>query len=84
MTLQVMTPTHPQWEEFTERLSGPEGCDFQEGPDGHTWKCKGGTDKTFARTILKTMQNIDVEASLLYFEAHGGYCDCEVLFNVEV
>jgi hypothetical protein len=24
-----------------------------------------------------------IAASLSYFEEHGGYCDCEVLFNVD-
>jgi hypothetical protein len=79
----VMTPEHPRWEEFCERLAGPEGCHFRRKPDGRaTWKCAGGTDKTLATKILKTM-GMDVAASLACFEAHGGYCDCEILFNVE-
>jgi hypothetical protein len=79
----VMTPAHPRWEEFSERLSGPEGCNFRRKPDGSsTWTCKAGADKTMATKILKAM-GMDVAASLTYFEAHGGYCDCEILFNVE-
>jgi len=78
----VMNPSHPLWEEFCERLEGPEGCDFQKDEYDHiTWNCKGGHDKPKARTILATMY-IDIESSLKYFEEHGGYCDCEILFNV--
>ncbi len=84
----VMTPQHPRWSEFADRLYGPEGCNFVEEPehDGHptfTWQCGSGTDKTFAETILRTIDGVDVEGSLQYFEAHGGYCDCEILFNVD-
>ncbi len=78
-----MTPEHPLWAEFIERLSGPEGCDFRKDENGKTvWKCKGGRDKSRARAILATMPGIDVKRSLVYFEAQGGHCDCEILFNV--
>lgn len=76
----LMTPEHESWDEFCERLGGPEGCDFQE----KGWKCKGGTDKTFATAILKKYYpDVDVPATLAYFEDNGGYCDCEILFNVD-
>jgi hypothetical protein len=29
------------------------------------------------------MGGINVEASLAYFKDHGGYCDCEILLNVD-
>lgn len=80
----VMTPEHPHWQEFAERLEGEEGCNFRKDGDGKiTWSCKGGRDKTFAATILRMMPDIDVDASLAFFEAHGGHCDCEILFNVK-
>ena len=80
---EIMTLQHPRWEEFCERLAGPEGCAFRKKPDGNTtWKCAGGNDKTFAAKILKAMR-MDVAASLAYFDAHGGLCDCEILFNVQ-
>lgn len=80
-----MTPEHPRWEEFCNRLGGPEGCNFQEGaepPHTITWNCAGGSDKTFATKILEAM-DMDVAASLAHFDAHGGHCDCEILFNVQ-
>ena len=85
----IMTPEHPRWEEFMERLEGPEGCDFTlKDPNDiktATWKCKNGRDKSFAEAILKDMGlNAEgIAASALFFEKHGGYCDCEICFNVE-
>lgn len=91
MKQQLMTPDHPRWEEFIQRLEGPEGCDFQgeyddEGeliPDSVKWQCAGGEDKSKAVAILKTMPEIDIAASLSFFEEQGGFCDCEIVFNVE-
>lgn len=80
MPLQTMTPEHQRWAEFCERLAGPEGCDFTE--DGK-WKCHGGTDKRFATAILTDMGGVDIPATLRFFEENGGYCDCEILFNVD-
>jgi len=78
--MDILTPKHNRWHEFTSRLGGSEACDFRE--DG-TWKCKGGIDKTFSTSILTDMGGIDVPATLEYFTKHGGHCDCEVLFNVD-
>lgn len=81
---ETMTPDHPRWQEFVTRLNGPEGCNFHEEEDGTvTWLCKGGRDKSYATAILERMGTIDIEASLRHFEEHGGYCDCEVLFNCD-
>ena len=74
-----VSPRHPRWEEFLDRLRGPEGCNFQT-----TWTCYGGTDKRYSRRILAGMglTQREIEASLAYFEDHGGYCDCEVVMNL--
>ena len=83
MNTAVMTPFHPDWHEFYNRLQGPEGCDFKKDSKGKiTWTCAAGRDKSLAIKILESM-SVDVPASLTYFENHGGYCDCEILFNVE-
>ena len=56
-----MDPSHPQWDEFIERLSGPEGCNFREDSNGKlTWSWKGGE---LARAIL-AHYDVDVEVSL--------------------
>jgi hypothetical protein len=79
-----IVPGHPLWEEFVERLEGPEGCDFQERDGKTVWRCSGKDDRTYSRTILAAMGLTPeaVVATLAYFDQHGGYCDCEVLFNV--
>lgn len=81
MPADIMTPAHPKWDEFAGRLEGPEGCDFKE--DG-TWKCAGGMNKPKAEAILHAMgfSAESIVASLRHFEANGGHCDCEILFNV--
>ena len=44
--------------------------------------CDGTLSKT--RSILEThFPQYDVEATLKYFQEKGGYCDCEVLLNVD-
>ena len=84
---EKMTPEHKDWKKFCELLEGPEGCNFRqkdsEDINTVTWNCKGGKDKSLAKTILKKhFSNIDIEETMNYFEEHGGYCDCEILFNV--
>ena len=82
---RIMRPAHWRWREFIERLEGPEGCDFRKDAAGKiAWRCAGGHDQSLSRAILETMEGIDVEGTLAYFSAHGGHCDCEVVFNVEV
>ena len=73
----IMTPADPRWREFANRLAGPEGCDFKEPG---TWQCQPGF--AFARAILTDM-GYEVAASLEYFAARGGGCDCEILFNLD-
>lgn len=80
----IMTPEHELWKEFVDRLTGPEGCNVAPTKTGHqTWCCSRNKDKPLATAILKTMPGIDVEKSLAYFEEHDGYCDCEILLNVD-
>lgn len=81
--MRAMTAEHERWDEFTERLAGPEGCNFRWDEDDEMhWKCAGGNDKSLAAGILLRMGDIDIPASLVYFEEHGGHCDCEIIFNV--
>jgi hypothetical protein len=81
-----MTPEHPHWAEFIAHLSGPEGCDFRKNDDGSTvWTCDPRDHtRPFCRSIMQHMglSRKAIAASLAYFEEHGSFCDCEVLFNV--
>lgn len=78
----VMNPNHPRWDEFCERLAGPEGCDFKGENENITWKCNGSHDKSYAIRILQTIPGIDLKKTLKYFDSHGGHFDCEILFNI--
>ena len=85
MALGTMTTANPRWGEFVARLWGPEGCDFRETADGNlTWNCSAHT-RDRAAAILRDMGATDEDllATLDYFDAKGGYCDCEILLNVD-
>ena len=66
-------------------LEGPEGCDFQmsnpHNPSTTTWKCNGTLKMTGA---WLSRHGLPVERVLTWLEQGGGYCDCEVLFNVAI
>jgi len=32
---------------------------------------------------MRDMGGIDIAASLEFFMAHSGHCDCEILYNVD-
>ena len=81
---EIMSIDNPKWDEFYTRLEGPEGCNIRTDDSGKlVWNCGGGKDKTFAIKILSTMPKIDIGASIKYLDEHGGYCDCEILMNVD-
>jgi len=82
MRRAVMTPAHPKWAEFVTRLAGPEGCHFRQVQGQFVSDCDGEPSRPKATALLKDY-DVDVEASLAYFDEHGGHCDCEVVFNVE-
>jgi hypothetical protein len=80
-----MTTAHPRWSEFVGRLGGPEACDFRQEAGGTvTWNCTSHTRDQASR-ILRDMGATDGDllATLDYFDAHGGYCDCEILLNID-
>lgn len=78
--IAIMSQNHPRWGEFVQRLEGPKGCNFREVKGEIRWNCEG--DHKLSTAILEDIGNIDVTKSLSYFKDSGGYCDCEVIFNV--
>ena len=68
--MELMTLDNPRWHEFTHEL----GSALTEN------RCRN--DLFQARRLLREME-VDVEASVMYLEKHGGFCDCEVLMNVD-
>lgn len=85
METQPVLPGGPRWPEFCKTLGGPGYCDFRGKGRDEKWTCKGGEDKSHSEAILRGMGLAEhaIAESLAYFEKHGGYCDCEVLFNVD-
>lgn len=74
--------TQAQFWQLCEYLEGPDGCNFVDSPDepeGIHWDCDGTLKLT--RSWLR-QYNLAVEANIAALEACGGYCDCEVVFNV--
>ena len=71
--LAVLTPDSPRWGAFVEEL---EALLSKHG-------CAGGTSKRWATAVMYRMGDINVASTLAYFEDHGGYCDCEILLNVD-
>jgi Protein of unknown function (DUF2695) len=87
--LALATPvplTDERWDEYFDRLQGPEGCDFelpQSDREDITWTCRGGNDKSKSQAILATMglSEQEIEAVHRIVNAFGGHCDCEIIFN---
>lgn len=65
--LEVMTPTHPRWDDFIVELSRTVVCARTTGN---------------ARHVLASMDGIDVEESLEALRRLGGRCDCAIVFEV--
>jgi Protein of unknown function (DUF2695) len=79
---EVLTPDSERWDSFADTLFlalYPDGgderstCLGDNGPDVHR----------YAKEIMRDMGGIDIAASLEFFMAHGGHCDCEILLNVD-
>jgi hypothetical protein len=77
--MNVMCPTHPDWEAFCDALAGEEYCNIKKG--SVVMRCQ--PDHGYTRSLLaKRWPEIDVDATLELFWNHAGCCDCEVLLNV--
>jgi hypothetical protein len=76
--MELMTPEHTKWNEFCGRLS--DLCDFRKKEGREVWNCDH--DFAFATPLLEDY-GVDVPQTIKFFREHGGYCDCEILFNVD-
>jgi Protein of unknown function (DUF2695) len=65
---EILTTQSLRWDEFL-------------GAAVLKWSCQHGHCQ--AERIMAEMGGIDIKASIAYFEEHGGYCDCEILYNVD-
>lgn len=78
-----MDKQHPRWQAFIMTLFCPLCCNFHDNEDGKMiWNCTGQKDRPYAHKILEAIGDIDIPASMAYFDENGGFCDCEIVFNV--
>ncbi|TME99640.1 MAG: DUF2695 domain-containing protein [Chloroflexi bacterium] len=72
-------PAIPAGVSSSNDLPVPEACNFRT--DG--WTCFG--DLRFTTRILREMglDEPSIDTSAACFKGRGGYCDCEVIFNVD-
>jgi hypothetical protein len=88
MSDEVMTPESPRWDEFADALY--DALEFTEHSSGDpaktSWRRDGRAAKPshrHARAVMRAMGGVDVTKSLAWFRARGGWCDCEIIFNVD-
>ena len=83
MAPEILTPASPRWSLFVRLL----GNTLTEGLPANTWRCgndgSGGSEHRYTEAVLAELGGIDIEGTLEFFRQHGGYCDCEILFNVD-
>jgi hypothetical protein len=83
-----MTIDHPRWEEFIERLDGPEGCNFHLAVAGDTrsatwtWDCDELCPLATRMLAEMGLTPDEIEESLSCFREQGAFCDCEILSNL--
>lgn len=69
---EVLTPKNIAWSDFIEKL------DFAlaHKPCTHSYE--------ITTNILRAyFTQIDIAKTIKYFEENGGYCDCEVRWNID-
>jgi len=83
MALEILTPASPRWPLFVRLLGDTLTDDMPEG----RWRCgndgSGGPKHRYAEAVLTELGGIDIDGTLEFFEEHGGYCDCEIMLNVD-
>lgn len=86
MNPDTLTSKHPKALEFKEALTGEKGCNFRKNEEGKIiWDCAGHEvpeRHALSTALLTEMGGFDIAATLKHFDTRGGYCDCEVIFNV--
>lgn len=74
--------TLAQFEKFCDWLAGPEAVNVRDNPDKPDdvlFTCDN--DFTFTRQYL-AKHRLNIEDNIETFKNFGGYCDCEILWNV--
>ena len=69
--MTIMNYDHPQWKEFVDNLSKTaQECEHSYK---QSWK---------VLEEMKLLEKIDIDSTIHFFCENGGYCDCEIMFNV--
>jgi len=79
MKKQILNPSHKFWRALCIRLN-----DMLNSHVDGTLRFRCHHDLRNTEKILKSLPNIDVEKTLEFYRDLGGYCDCEILMNVEL
>jgi hypothetical protein len=80
--METLTTASPRWKSFARVLGmvmEGRGCDNDRGLNPDTPELV----RCGARAVMEAMGGIDIEATMKYFDDHGGYCDCEIRYNVD-
>lgn len=67
---QVVDQDHPYWRAVYARLFDlyyEKGCNHNHN---------------IVESILMSLPNVDVNRTIEFYKENGGYCDCEVMYNV--
>ena len=79
---ETLTRSKKDWNKFADLLASKEGIDVKIINNKFTSNCDNKHTK--AKKILrKYFPKYDIPMTIKYFEKNGGYCDCEVLMNVD-
>jgi hypothetical protein len=74
---EILTPSHLLWPKFRKKL---EDTLFTYANNKLHNRCKG--DLALTIEILKSMENIDIKETIIFFKEFGGGCDCKIASNV--
>jgi hypothetical protein len=80
MTKEILTPNSKHWVPFINALGHAvqvNGCDGDAGINNYLDVYRQ------SKQIMADMGNVDIPASLTFFQNNGGHCDCEILLNVD-
>jgi hypothetical protein len=86
---EIITPDNPHWSEFFDKLAeavsrmGYSDDGTQLDDTGKIAPQDPDRPTHCLSRKAPTEMRCDVDTGVAYFHAHGGYRDCEVLFNVE-
>jgi len=85
MSLGLMTPRHPKWQRFIKKLKGPGYCDFRGSGKDFRFNCDASRTCPKVRKALHALgaNKQEIEQSIGFFAAMSGFCDCEIIWNVE-